>query len=111
METVLLWRLVGENGLALIEESGFRRFPPRLDWQPIFLPGAERGLRHAPRLRLEHPGWRHRVRHLLRGRRRAIARYEPHEAGGRELRDYWIPAEDLEAFNGAARATVEETAL
>jgi hypothetical protein len=38
METVRLWRPVGENELALIEESGFRRFPPRLDWQPIFYP-------------------------------------------------------------------------
>lgn len=39
-----------------------------------------------------------------------IARYEPHEAGGRELREYWIPAEDLEAFNAAIRGSIEVVA-
>jgi hypothetical protein len=32
---VTLWRPVGPNGLALIEASGMRAFPPRLPEQPI----------------------------------------------------------------------------
>ena len=35
---MILFRPVGEKEKQLIEESGFTRFPPRLDWQPIFYP-------------------------------------------------------------------------
>jgi hypothetical protein len=37
-DTVILYRPVGPEELALIRESGFRRFPPRLPHQPIFYP-------------------------------------------------------------------------
>jgi hypothetical protein len=37
-ETTILYRPVGEKELALIVESGYRAFPPRLFWQPIFYP-------------------------------------------------------------------------
>jgi hypothetical protein len=30
-----------------------------------------------------------------------LAAFEPQEAGGRDHREYWIPAEELEAFNAA----------
>jgi hypothetical protein len=33
--------------------------------------------------------------------------YEAHEAGGREHREYWIPAEDLTAFNHAIVGAIE----
>jgi hypothetical protein len=33
-----LFRPVGQKELDLIEASGWKRFPPRLDWQPIFYP-------------------------------------------------------------------------
>lgn len=34
-------------------------------------------------------------------RRDFLDRYEVREAGGRAHLEYWIPAEDLPAFNGA----------
>ena len=34
----VLYRPVGQKELDLIETSGWRHFPPRLDWQPIFYP-------------------------------------------------------------------------
>ena len=37
-ETAFLYRPVGTDELALIRESGFRKFPPRLPEQPIFYP-------------------------------------------------------------------------
>lgn len=37
-ETVILFRPVGANELALIEASDFTAFPPRLPEQPIFYP-------------------------------------------------------------------------
>jgi len=36
--TTSLFRPVGQKELDLIAESGYRAFPPRLDWQPIFYP-------------------------------------------------------------------------
>lgn len=38
MKTITLFRPVGEKELQLIAESGFKEFPPRLKWQPIFYP-------------------------------------------------------------------------
>ncbi|MCW5960282.1 MAG: hypothetical protein KIS76_08975 [Pyrinomonadaceae bacterium] len=37
-KTITLFRPVGKNELALIEESDFTAFPPRLPEQPIFYP-------------------------------------------------------------------------
>ncbi len=38
METVALYRPVGKSELALIEQSDFTEFPPRLPGQRIFYP-------------------------------------------------------------------------
>jgi len=37
-KNITLYRPVGANELALIIDSGMKRFPPRLFWQPIFYP-------------------------------------------------------------------------
>ena len=36
-----------------------------------------------------------------------LARHAVQEAGGQAHREYWIPAEDLEAFNGAIMGKIE----
>ncbi|WP_294281036.1 hypothetical protein [uncultured Chryseobacterium sp.] len=38
MKTQTLYRPVGEKEMLLIIENGYRVFPPRLEWQPIFYP-------------------------------------------------------------------------
>lgn len=38
---MILYRPVGEQELALIQESGYAAFPPRLPEQPIFLSCAQ----------------------------------------------------------------------
>ena len=43
-------------------------------------------------------------------RRDFIDRYEVREAGGRAHLEYWIPAEDLEAFNEAIVGEIEVVA-
>jgi len=37
-EVTVLYRPVGQKELELIRDSGWRQFPPRLEWQPIFYP-------------------------------------------------------------------------
>ena len=38
METVTLYRPVGEKEVEMIREMRFRAVPPRLYWQPIVYP-------------------------------------------------------------------------
>jgi hypothetical protein len=39
MKTITLYRPVGEKEMMmLIVESNYSKFPPRLEWQPIFYP-------------------------------------------------------------------------
>lgn len=101
MATVRLWRPVGEKELALIAESGFRRFPPRLEWQPIFYPvlSEEYATKIARDWNTKDGGTGYVTTFEVDDV--YLSQYEPQEAGGREHREYWIPAEDLESFNDA----------
>jgi len=47
-ETVTMYRPVGTAELALIEESDFPAYPPRMSDQPIIYPALNQG--HAPQL-------------------------------------------------------------
>ena len=38
MKLITLYRPVGQKELDLIKTSGYKSFPPRLSWQPIFYP-------------------------------------------------------------------------
>jgi hypothetical protein len=100
--TVVLFRPVGQQELDLIEQSGWRRFPPRLHWQPIFYPvlTEDYAIRIARDWNTNDPNSGN-VGYVLRFRVRSeyISHFKPHEAGGRDLLEYWIPAEELEAFN------------
>jgi hypothetical protein len=101
-ESVTLYRPVGQQELDLIQESGWLRFPPRLEHQPIFYPVLTED--YAIRIARDwntkdpHSGF---VGYVLRFdvRKKHLDRYEPQEAGGRDLREYWVPAEELDEFN------------
>jgi hypothetical protein len=110
MRSVTLYRPVGQRELDLIAASGWRRFPPRLDWQPIFYPVLTED--YATRIARN---WNTRdaengnVGYVTRFEIDAsfIGRYEVHEAGGRDCREYWIPAEDLDKFNDALAGPIQ----
>lgn len=46
----------------------------------------------------------------FRVRRDFLRRYEAREVGGRAHREYWIPADELDAFNAAIVGEIEVTA-
>ncbi|NNG03100.1 MAG: hypothetical protein HKM95_03255 [Inquilinus sp.] len=98
--TVTLYRPVGSEELALIERSGFAAFPPRLPEQPIFYPVTNEG--YASQIARN---WNTKagdgVGYVTRFSVRAdlLKAYEKRVVGGREHEEYWIPAEDLDAFN------------
>lgn len=101
-ETTALWRPVGEAELALIRESGWTAFPPRLPHQPIFYPVANEA--YAAQIARD---WNTRdaasgyVGYVTRFEVRSdfLRRYAPRVVGASRHEEYWIPAEDLEEFN------------
>lgn len=106
-ETVTLWRPVGPEELALIEASGMRAFPPRLPEQPIFYPVTteDYAIRIARDWNVRDSGAGYVTRFEVRGD--FLSGYAVQDAGGRAHREYWIPAEDLPAFNAAIVGAIE----
>lgn len=109
-QVAMLHRPVGQKELDLIAESGWRRFPPRLEWQPIFYPVLSEDY-----ATLIARDWNTKdvdngaVGYVLRFEvdDAYLAKHEPHEAGGRDLLEYWIPAEELDEFNDHIAGAIE----
>jgi hypothetical protein len=108
--TVTLWRPVGPQELALIEASGRRAFPPRLPEQPIFYPVTTEAyaIKIARDWNVPASGSGYVTRFQVR--KDFMDRYQVQTAGGRVYQEYWIPAEELEAFNAAIIGQIEVTA-
>jgi hypothetical protein len=106
-EALTLWRPVGPKELELIRQTGMRAFPPRLPDQPIFYPvlTEEYAVKIARDWNVPQSGSGFVTRFQVR--RSFIERYDAKEAGGRSHREYWIPAEDLDAFNAAIVGLIE----
>ena len=100
-QTVTLYRPTGKNELALIEESGFTAFPPRLPEQPISYPVLNE--EYATQIARD---WNAKYNEDKVGyvtkfevRKEFLAGYEVKIVGGKVHEEYWILAEDLEEFN------------
>jgi hypothetical protein len=106
-DTLTLWRPVGPDELALIRQSSMRAFPPRLPEQPIFYPvlTEDYAVRIARDWNVPASGSGFVTRFQVK--RSFIDRYQVREAGGSSHLEYWIPAEDLDAFNAAILGAIE----
>lgn len=106
-DTITLWRPVGHVELRLIEKAGMKAFPPRLPEQPIFYPVTteEYAVKIARDWNVPQSGSGFVT--CFRVRRDYLDRYEVQEAGGRAHREYWIPAEERDAFNAAIVGHIE----
>jgi len=100
-QTITLWRPVGPAELALIEATGMRAFPPRLPEQPIFYPVTTRdyAIKIARDWNVPASGSGYVTQFEVDAA--YLARYPIETAGGRAHQEYWIPAEDMDAFNAA----------
>jgi hypothetical protein len=106
-DTVTLFRPVGPTELALIEQSGFREFPPRLPEQPIFYPvlTEDYACKIARDWNVPASGAGYVTRFAVA--RSFLARYQVQNAGGEAHQEYWIPAEDLAELNANIRGRIE----
>ncbi|MFC4125487.1 ADP-ribosylation/crystallin J1 [Nocardia rhizosphaerae] len=97
--TTTLWRLTGPEELALVAESGWRAWPPRLPDQPIFYPvlSEEYAVLIARDWNVPASGAGYVTRFEVRAD--FLDGYQVRQVGGRDILEYWIPAEDLDEFN------------
>ncbi len=106
-DRVVLYRPTGPNELALVEASGFRRWPPRLPEQPIFYPVTNEryAMGIATRWNIKDSG----VGFVTRFRvpKACMDRYPVQKVGGAHHTEWWVPAEELDALNDAIVGVIE----
>ncbi|HEX6776712.1 MAG TPA: hypothetical protein VF099_00850 [Ktedonobacterales bacterium] len=99
-ETKVLYRPVGNKELALIRESGYTAFPPRLFYQPIFYPVLNE--EYATQIARDWNARNGNTGYVTRFQVRAdyISRYKVQTVGLSSIyQEYWMPAEELDEFN------------
>src|SRR5277367_2309652 len=101
IETVTLWRPVGPRELELIQQADMRAFPPRLPEQPIFYPVLSEDYARKIARDWNVPASGSGFVTRFEVRRSFLDNYSIQKAGGSAHLEYWIPAEDMAAFNEA----------
>ena len=111
-ESSVLFRPVGHQELALIRESQFVAFPPRLPEQPFFYPviTEEYAIQIARDWNAKYNEPKSGYVTRFRVRRTFLDRYEVRTVGGSVHQEYWIPAEDLDELNRNIIGKIEVTA-
>ena len=109
VETVTMYRPVGKAELKLIEDSGFKAYPPRLPDQPIFYPVLNEG--YARQIAKD---WNSRLNDEKEGyvtrfavKKSTADKYKPEVVGAKEHEEIWVPAEELATFNAAIIGKIE----
>lgn len=109
-----LFRPVGLKELELIAESGWRAFPPRLEWQPIFYPVLN--FAYAEQIARDwnttddnssHSGFvtQFDVDDAF------VSRYDVQIVGSAKVhQELWVPTEELAAFNDHLLAPIDVVA-
>jgi len=106
-ETTTLYRPIGRQELELIRQGGFRAFPPRLPEQPIFYPVLSEAyaVKIARDWNVPASGAGYVTRFAVLTN--FLHSYAVQDSGGSAHQEYWIPAEDLAAFNRAIVGEIE----
>jgi len=100
-ETITLFRPIGPEELALIRQSEFRKFPPRLPRQPIFYPvlNEEYAVQIARDWNARNSATRLGFVTRFQVKSSFLSTYKVHTVGSSIHKEYWIPAEDLPQLN------------
>lgn len=109
IDIITLYRPVGPKELSLIEQSGWKAFPPRLPEQPIFYPVMNEGyaIQIARDWNVPASGSGFVTRFNVAAD--FLSRYTEEVVGGNMHRELWVPAEELEEFNQHIIGLIEVT--
>jgi hypothetical protein len=107
VSTVTLFRPVGPEELKLIEDSGWRNFPPRLPDQPIFYPVTNQAYaaQIARDWNVKASGAGFVTRFAVKAA--YLSRFPVQTVGGSIHTEYWVPSEELEDFNANIVGLIE----
>ena len=110
LEVVTLWRPTGPEEMELVRASGLRRWPPRLAEQPIFYPVLNE--QYATKIARDWNVPASGVGYVTRFDVEAeyLSQFPVRQAGGRDILEYWIPADRLEEFNDHIVGNIVEVA-
>ncbi|MFI1770652.1 ADP-ribosylation/crystallin J1 [Thalassobellus citreus] len=112
MKTIILYRPIGLKELELIIESGFSKFPPRLNWQPIFYPVMNEDYASEIALKWntgdEFSGYSGFVT-AFKVNTEYIKKFEVRNVGGEIHNELWVPSEEMELFNNQIEGKIEVT--
>ena len=109
METLVLYRPVGQKELDLIRESGWKRFPPRLPDQPIFYPVMNEAYAVQINVEWNVPAYGSGVVTKFEVDKNYVSKFEVQNVGGEIHNELWVPAEELEEFNDHIIGLIEVT--
>ncbi|KMQ64012.1 ADP-ribosylation/crystallin J1 [Chryseobacterium sp. BLS98] len=110
MNTKTLYRPVGEKEMILIAENGYKKFPPRLEWQPIFYPVLDES--YASEI-AEKWNTRDEAGNYLgfvtkfNVKEETVNKYPAQNVGARNHNELWVPSEELDDFNDAIVGEIE----
>ena len=106
-EAITLYRPTGPEELALVQESGCKRWPPRLPEQPIFYPvtNEQYATEIAQKWNVRDSGVGYVTRFQVQ--KQFMDGYEIHQVGASHHTEWWIPAADLEALNDCIVGEIE----
>jgi hypothetical protein len=104
-----LYRPVGPKELELIRQSGWKKFPPRLPEQPIFYPVMNEAyaVQIARDWNVPASGSGYVTKFNVRSA--YLENFPVQNVGGEIHNELWVPAEELETFNGNIVGTIEVT--
>ena len=98
-ETVTLYRPTGPEELKLVEESGFKRWPPRLPGQPIFYPvtNEKYAKEIATRWNTKDSGVGYVTKFEVKSE--FMSRYKIEQVGAAHHTEWWVPDAELPELN------------
>ena len=99
LATITLYRPIGPEELALLRQSDFKRWPPRLPEQPIFYPvtNEKYAAEIASRWNVKDSGYGAVTRFAVHAE--FMNQYPIQQVGDVYHTEWWVPAEELEALN------------
>jgi hypothetical protein len=107
LRSITLYRPAGPQELALVRQSGYKRWPPRLPDQPIFYPvtNEEYAIQIARDWNVPASGYGCAMRFAVRTD--FMSRYAVQRVGGSLHTEWWVPAEELEELNDNIVGSIE----
>jgi hypothetical protein len=99
VKTTTLYRPVSKKELDLIEQSGWKKFPPRLAEQPIFYPVMN--IEYARQITVEWnvPAYGNGYVTQFEVNSEYLQKFQVENVGDRHHNELWVPAEEMEEFN------------